>query len=412
MSTADLSMMQLQRMHRVLSRHVECKEMPGLVALVSHVDCVHVETLGTLAFDNPAPMRRDTIFRIASLSKPVTAVAAMLLVEECKLRLDDAIDPWVPELANRRVLKSIAATLDDVVPARRAITLRDLLTFRMGFGSVMAPPGTTPIQKAMSELKIGGDGPPRPRQAPATNEWLRRLGTLPLMAQPGERWMYHVASDVLGVLIARASGQSLGAFLRERIFHPLGMKDTGFHVPLEKHDRLATSYAFNRQTHGLDVYDGVVDSDWGPEPPFESGGGGLAGTIDDYFAFCRMLLNKGQSGRERILSPASVELMTSDQLTTEQRAGAELFFGQHSSWGFGVAVDTGRSEIFHTPGRFGWSGGLGTTAYTDPTKHMIGILFTQRMMNSPEPPKVFTDFWTLAYGALPLVRNADISPGW
>ena len=126
MSTADLSMMQLQRMHRVLSRHVECKEMPGLVALVSHVDCVHVETLGTLAFDNPAPMRRDTIFRIASLSKPVTAVAAMLLVEECKLRLDDAIDPWVPELANRRVLKSIAATLDDVVPARRAITLRDL----------------------------------------------------------------------------------------------------------------------------------------------------------------------------------------------------------------------------------------------------------------------------------------------
>jgi CubicO group peptidase (beta-lactamase class C family) len=147
--------------------------MPGLVALVSHCDGVHVETLGNLAFDNPAPMRRDTIFRIASLSKPVTAVAAMILVEECKLRLDDAIDPWLPELANRRVLTSISARLDDVVAARRAVTLRDLLTFRMGFGSVMAPPDSTPIQKAIREQKIGGDGPPRPAQAPATDEWLR-----------------------------------------------------------------------------------------------------------------------------------------------------------------------------------------------------------------------------------------------
>lgn len=400
MSTLGLSKTRLQRMHRVLADHVERKEMPGIVALVSHGDTVHVETLGSLAFDNRAPMRRDTIFRIASLSKPVTAVAAMILVEDCKLRLDDAIDVWLPELANRRVLKSIMAPLDDVVPARRAISLRDLLTFRMGFGSVMAAPDTTPIQKAIREQKIGGDGPPRPAQAPATDEWLRRLGALPLMAQPGERWMYHVASDVLGVVIARASGRSFGAFLEERIFSPLGMKSTGFHVPLDRRDRLATSYAFNRQSNALEIFDGVANSDWAPEPPFESGGGGLVGTIDDYFTFCRMLLNKGRHGREQILSPASVELMTSDQLTADQRTGAKLFFGEHSSWGFGVAVDIGRTEIFHSPGRFGWSGGLGTTAYTDPAKDMIGISFTQRMMDSPEPPKVFTDFWTLAYGAL------------
>ena len=400
MSTLGLSKTRLQRMHRVLADHVERKEMPGIVALVSHGDTVHVETLGSLAFDNRAPMRRDTIFRIASLSKPVTAVAAMILVEDCKLRLDDAIDVWLPELANRRVLKSIMAPLDDVVPARRAISLRDLLTFRMGFGSVMEAPDTTPIQKAIREQKIGGDGPPRPAQAPATDEWLRRLGALPLMAQPGERWMYHVASDVLGVVIARASGRSFGAFLEERIFSPLGMKSTGFHVPLDRRDRLATSYAFNRQSNALEIFDGVANSDWAPEPPFESGGGGLVGTIDDYFTFCRMLLNKGRHGREQILSPASVELMTSDQLTADQRTGAKLFFGEHSSWGFGVAVDIGRTEIFHSPGRFGWSGGLGTTAYTDPAKDMIGISFTQRMMDSPEPPKVFTDFWTLAYGAL------------
>jgi CubicO group peptidase (beta-lactamase class C family) len=401
MSTAGLSKIRLDRMHRILSGHLEGKEMPGLVALVGHRDDVHVETLGSLAFDNPAPMRRDTIFRIASLSKPVTAVAAMILLEECKLRLDDAIDPWLPELANRRVLTSISARLEDVVPARRAITLRDLLAFRMGFGSVMAPPDSTPIQQAIRQQKIGGDGPPRPSQAPTTDEWLRRLGALPLLAQPGERWMYHVASDVLGVLVARVSGQSLGAFLRERIFGPLGMNDTGFNVPAEKRTRLATSYALNPQTRALDVYDEVANSDWGPEPPFESGGGGLAGTIDDYFAFCHMLLNKGRLGREQILSPASVELMTSDQLTADQRAGAELFFGQHSSWGFGLAVDIGRTEIFHTPGRFGWSGGLGTTAYTDPAKDMIGILFTQRMLDSPQPPRAFIDFWTLAYGALP-----------
>ena len=122
--------------------------------------------------------------------------------------------------------------------------------------------------------------------------------------------------------------------------------------------------------------------------------------VDDYFAFSRMLLNKGQHGREQILSRASVELMTSDQLTPEQRAGSEIFFGTYASWGFGMAVDIQRKEIFHTPGRFGWTGGFGTTAYTDPAEGMIGILFTQRMMDSPEPPKVFTDFWTLAYGAM------------
>ena len=206
-------------------------EMPGLVALVSHHHDVHVETLGTLAFDSPAPMKRDTIFRIASITKLATAVAAMMLVEECRIRLDDSIEPWLPELANRRVLKSISSQLDDTVPARRAITLRDLLTFRMGFGSVMAMRDTYPIQKAIREYRIGGDGPPRPSQAPAMDEWLRNLSSLPLMAQPGERWMYHVSADVLGALIARISGKSLGTFMRERIFEPLGMKDTAFHVP-------------------------------------------------------------------------------------------------------------------------------------------------------------------------------------
>jgi CubicO group peptidase (beta-lactamase class C family) len=400
MGKAGLSKSRLERMHQVLSGHVERKEVPGLVALVSHHDDVHVETLGTMSVGHPAPMKRDTIFRVASLVKPITAVAAMILVEECKLRLDQSIEPWLPELANRRVLKSMSSLPDDTVPALRAITVRDLLTFRMGFGSVMAMPDTYPIQKLIREYRIGGDGPPRPAQAPRTEEWLQKLGSLPWMAQPGEQWMYHVSADVLGILIARVSGQSLGTFMRKRIFDPLGMKDTAFHVPSEKIERLPDCYSFNRQTSTLDLYDDAANSAWRPEPPFESGGGGLVSTIDDYFAFSRMMLNKGRLGREQILSRATVELMTSDQLTPEQRADSKIFFGAFSSWGFGMAVDIRRCEIFHTPGRFGWTGGLGTTAYTDPAEGMIGILFTQRMMDSPEPPTVFIDFWTLAYGAM------------
>lgn len=400
MSRAGLSKSRLQRMRRVLSEYVERKEMPGLVALVSRHDDVHVETLGTMSVGQSAPMRRDTIFRIASLSKPITAVAAMILVEDCKLRLDESIEPWLPELANRRVLKSMSSQPDDTVPSLRAITVRDLLTYRMGFGSVMAMPDTYPIQKLIREYRIGGDGPPRPAHALGMEEWLKNLGSLPWMAQPGERWMYHVSGDVLGVLIARVSGQSFGTFMRRRIFDPLGMKDTAFHVPSEKIGRLSPCYSFNRQTKTLEVNDDAANSEWRPAPPFESGGGGLVSTIDDYFAFSRMMLNMGRNGREQVLSRAAVELMTSDQLTPEQRAGSEVFFGGYRSWGLGMAVDTQRREIFHTPGRFGWEGGTGTSAYTDPAGRMIGILFTQRMMDSPEPPKVFTDFWTLAYGAM------------
>jgi CubicO group peptidase (beta-lactamase class C family) len=365
----------LERIHRVLSGYVERGEMPGLVALVSRHADVHVEALGTMSFGQAAPMKRDTIFRIASITKPLAAAAAMILVEECRLRLDESIEPWLPELAHRRVLKTLASPPGDTVPALRAITVRDLLTYRMGFGS------------------------PVPSKAPGTEEWMRRLGSLPLIAQPGERWMYQVSGDVLGVLVARVSGQSLGTFMRERIFEPLGMKDTAFHVPPGKLGRLPGCYVFNPRTGTLDVFDDPADSAWAPEPPFESGGG-LVSTADDCLSFYRMMLNKGRHGRERILSRAAVELMTTDHLTPEQRAGSEVFFGASSSWGFGMAVDIRRTDLFRTPGRFGWDGGLGTSAYADPAEGMIGILMTQRLMASPEPPSVFTDFWTLAYAAM------------
>jgi CubicO group peptidase (beta-lactamase class C family) len=400
MSKPGLSKPRLERMHHVLAGYVERQEIPGLVALVCRYDDVHVETLGTMGLDDPAPIERDTIFRVASITKPIAAAAAMILVEECRLRLDDAIDPWLPELANRRVLESLSSQLDETVPAQRAITVRDLLTSRMGFGSVMARPQTYPIQKFIRDYRIGGDGPMLPSDYPATDEWLQKLGSLPWLAQPGGRWMYHVSLDVLGVLIARVSGQTLGTFMRERLFDPLGMTDTAFHVPANKIARLPAFYALNRQHGALELFDGIADSAFRSQPAFESGGGGLVSTADDYCAFSRMLLNKGRHGRTQVLSRSSVDLMTSDHVTAEQRTGSEIFFGDSCSWGFGMAVDIRRNDIYRTPGRFGWDGGFGTSAYTDPAEGMIGILLTQRLVDSPKPPNVNTDFWTLAYAAI------------
>ncbi len=244
MSTAGLSRARLGSMHDVMTGYVERGEVPGLVTLVSRRGEVHIDAIGTLAYEDSDPMRRDTIFRISSMTKPITAAATMILVEECKVRLDEPVDRLLPELAERQVLKRLDGPLDDTVPANRPITVRDLLTFRMGFGQMMAPPDMFPILKAATEQQIGM-GPPSPDMLPAPDEWIRRLGQLPLMHQPGEMWMYNTGSDVLGVLIARASGQQLEAFLRERIFEPLGMKDTGFSVPGHKLDRLATSYWTN-----------------------------------------------------------------------------------------------------------------------------------------------------------------------
>src|SRR5215469_16313627 len=216
MSTAGLSRARLARMHQVMAGYVERGEVPGLVTLVSRRGEVHVDAIGTQALGESPPVRRDTIFRIASMTKPIVAAATMILVEECKLRLDEPVDRLLPELADRKVLKRLDGPLDETVRANRPISVRDLLTFRLGFGIVF-PFGQTPIGKAMLDEQLG-QGPPNPDITPAPDEWIRRLGKLPLMHQPGEKWMYNTGSDVLGVLIARAAGQPLETFLRERLF--------------------------------------------------------------------------------------------------------------------------------------------------------------------------------------------------
>jgi len=401
MSTAGLSKARLGRMHDVMAGYVERGEVPGLVTLVSRRGEVHVDVIGTRVIEDPAPMRRDTIFRISSMTKPITAAATMILVEECKLRLDEPVDRWLPELGDRQVLRRLDGPLDDTVPAKRPITVRDLLTFRMGFGQMMAPPDTYPILQAASKQQIGM-GPPSPSSMPAPDEWMRRLGQLPLMHQPGEQWMYNTGSDVLGVLIARASGQPLETFLRERLFEPLEMRDTGFSVPETSLDRLATSYWIDPTSGKLTVYDENRGGQWSRPPAFPSGAGGLVSTIDDYLAFGQMMLSQGKHGNERILSRLSVELMTTDQLTPEQKAVSGLvpgYFDSHG-WGFGVSVVTRRDDVAAVPGKYGWDGGLGTSWYSDPREEMVIILMTQRAWTSPSPPDVCLDFWTSAYQAI------------
>jgi CubicO group peptidase (beta-lactamase class C family) len=334
------------------------------------------------------------------MTKPITATATMIQVDECTLRLDEPVDRLLPELADRKVLKRLDGPLEDTVSANRPITVRDLLTFSMGFGILMVPPGTYPIQKAMDELRLG-QGIPSPLTPPGPDEWIRRLGALPLMHRPGERWMYNTGSDVLGVLIARASGQPLESFLRERIFEPLGMKDTGFSASASKLDRFATSHWTNPETGVLELYDDAERGQWSHPPNFPSGAAGLVSTIDDYLSFGQMMLNKGKSGRERILSRSSVELMTTDQLTPEQKALSGLvsgFFDSHG-WGFGMSVVTRRVDV-KSVGTFGWDGGLGTCWYSDPREGMVMILMTQCAWASPSPPNVCLDFWTSAYGAI------------
>ncbi|MFC0505125.1 serine hydrolase domain-containing protein [Micromonospora costi] len=404
-SNSGFSTSGLDRVREVLARHVESGKIPGLVALVSRGGETHVEALGTMRHDGGSPMRRDTIFRMASTSKPVTMAAAMILLDECRLRLDDPVDPWLPELANRQVLKRPDGPLDDTVPARRPITVRDLLTSTFGLG-VDFELMDSPIRAATFERTdySVASGP-----APEPDEWMRRLGELPLSYQPGERWQYDLSNEVVGVLVARVTGQPLEAFLRERVLDPLGMKDTGFHVPAGAIDRLPTLYGPDPQTGEFHVWDEPAGGRFSEPPAFQGAGGALVSTVDDYHAYFQMLLNHGVHGGDRILSRPAVELMTTNRLTPAQQAARSAMYrdivhlsagqGSHGGWGFGMAVCTHRGG-YAPIGQFGWDGGTGTSAYADPDNQLTGVLLTQVGMSTPDSSRLIHDFWATVYQAI------------
>jgi len=375
--TRSTSRAGLDRLHHAMAARVANGELPGMVTLIAHADDVHVDTIGVMAFGSDDPMRRDTIFRVASLTKPILAAATMMLVDEGRLELDEPVDRLAPELANRRVLKRIDGPLDETVAANRPITIEDLLTFRMGYGMMFEPTFDPPypINNAANELQLVM-GPPDPRTPHDPDQWMRLFGTLPLMHQPGERWQYNAGALVLSVLAARASGQSLEDLFRTRIFEPLGMKDTGFWMPAEHTGRLPSYYMTNPQTGKLELQTLSPPSEWTRPPVFPAGSAGLLSTVDDYLAFSRLLLNKGVHGGGRLLSDQSVRLMTTNHLTPEQMAGAGPLLGG-LGWGFGMAVATAPDEVSPIPGRYGWDGGYGTSWFNDPNRNIVAIAMTQ-----------------------------------
>lgn len=367
----------LERLHRAMAARVERGELPGIVTLIARGDDVQVDAIGALAFGGDGPMRRDTIFRIASLTKPILAAATMMLVEDGKLALDEPIDRVLPEMAARKVLKRIDGPLDETVTARRPITVEDLLTFRMGYGIVFEPAFDPPypVIDAARELQLAMSTPD-PRTPRDPDGWIKRFGTLPLMYQPGARWQYNAAALVLSVLVARAAGQPLGDFMRTRIFEPLGMTDTGFYMPAEHVGRLPSYYMTNFGNGKLELSPFSGPDEWTRPPAFPSGAAGLLSTVDDYAAFAGLLLHKGVHDGVRLISERSVELMTTNQLTPEQMAGGGPVLAGHG-WGFGMAVVTEPDEVTSVPGRYGWQGGYGTVWFNDPNQDLAAIALTQ-----------------------------------
>lgn len=367
----------LDRLHDAMAGRVARGELPGLVTVVGHGDEVHIDPIGTKAFSRPEPMRRDTVFRIASLTKPVLAVATMCLVDDGVLSLDEPVDRLLPELADRRVLARIDGPLDDTVPAVRPITVEDLLTFRLGFGQLTQPTFDPPfpVVTAAAELDLEL-GAPNPRTPHPPDEWIRRFATLPLMYQPGERWLYNTGTLVLGVLLARAGGQPLDEVLRARVFEPLGMSETGFALPSDEADRLPSFYMTDMATGTLERQTYSGPELWTRPAVFPSGSGGLISTVDDYLVFARMLLRGGLHKGDRLLSADSVSLITSNRLTPAQIDGAGVLLSG-LGWGLGLAVSVAADDISASPGRYGWDGGSGTTWCNDPHSERIVMAFTQ-----------------------------------
>jgi CubicO group peptidase (beta-lactamase class C family) len=367
----------LEQIPPALQATVDAGDLSGFVTLLwSRGEVVQVNTIGRRDIAADKPMTRDTLFRIASMTKPITSVAALMLMEEGKLALEDPITRWAPEFSNMRVLKDPAGPVEDTVPAARDITIEDLMTHRSGlaYGFTSLGPIAHAYEAALGAPLLGPFGP---------DEWMRRLGELPLTYQPGERFHYSHATDVLGFIVARIEGKSLGEVLKARILDPLGMGDTGFWARPENADRLARLY--KAPAEGGPLKDVSYPPE--PEPPvFEAGGGGLISTADDYLRFARMLLGRGELDGVRLLKPETVDLMTTNRLTDAQREvpfmGIPFWLGQGFGLGLSVITDPEKQSWMGagSKGAFGWPGAFGTWWQADPAQNLVLIYLIQNSM--------------------------------
>jgi len=360
----------------MLQAVVDAGALSGAVTLLwRHGKVAQVNTIGWRNIEQKAPMQRDTIFRIASMTKPITSVCILQLMEEGKLKLDDPITKWVPEFANMKVLKNAEGPLDEVYDAPRDITILDLLTHRAGlaYGFTSVGPIAYAHQKALGDVLTSDMSP---------DAWLAALGGLPLSYPPGERFHYSHATDVLGFLVGRIDGKPFRQSVIDRVFKPLGMSDTDFYFPLDKRDRAATLYRLGKtgqiEPAPMKMYD--------QPPAFTGGGGGLVSTVDDYLTFIRMLMGKGEVDGVRLLKPETVELMMTNQLTDEQRAitfmGLPFWMGQGFGLGLSIVDDAEKQAWMGATsnGAFSWPGAFGTWWRGDPANDMIMIYMIQNAM--------------------------------
>jgi CubicO group peptidase (beta-lactamase class C family) len=391
---AGFSEERLARIPRFLEAQLDAGHLPGAQTQIWRRGRIaHSSMVGLMDMGRGTPMRADAIFRLYSMTKPVTAVALLMLMEEGRIALDDAVARFIPGFADLKVQGGETP--------KRAMTVLDLLRHTAGF--TYGFHNRTPIDAAYRAQRIAEFDTEGGLAA-----MIAQLEKLPLEYSPGEAWIYSVAIDVVGYLVERVSGQSYGAFVREKILAPLKMADTDFQVTAGKRDRFAACYMLKEGK--LDLFDDPQNSPWFDPPRLESGGGGLVGTAGDYLRFCRMLLNKGELEGVRLLSPKTVQLMTSNHLPGDQEI-ADLSpvtdaFNESGyrgiGFGLGVAVtlDPARAGIPGTAGEFAWGGMASTAFFVDPKEDMAVVFMTQAIVDTARRVRLRRDLRSLIYGAM------------
>ena len=387
----------LERIDAWMRRCVEAGQLAGLsVSVERHGRPAFFRAHGLADIARAKPFAADTITRLYSMTKPLTSVAAMMLYEEGRFQLDDPLARFLPEFGEMRVATGGSRARIETVPASRALTIRDLLTHTGGltYGFMDATLVDALYRQHGIDFQTSRDG---------LADLVARVAGQPLLAQPGAEWNYSVATDVLGHLVAVLSGIDFADFLRERVLRPLGMNDTDFFVPEDKHERFAAAYVFDREGR-LTLYDDAVGSRFLSRPPIASGGGGLVGTAPDYLRFCRFILNRGELDGVRLIGRKSVELMTANHLDGDLAAMGQPRFAESSytgigfGLGFSVMLDPARAQILGTPGEVAWGGLASTSFWIDPAEDLAVVLLAQRVPSSALP--IRRELRVLTYAAL------------
>jgi CubicO group peptidase (beta-lactamase class C family) len=387
----------LARIDPFIAAQMATGRLPGASVLVMrHGKVVFTQVYGKADADRGTPLEADSLFRIYSMTKPVTGVAMMILFEQGKWHFDDPVTRFIPEFKDLRVFKSVGpdGTLA-TEPLSRPPTMRELVTHAAGFAYGLDE--STAYEKAYHAADF--------MRAPSTNEAIARIAALPMFDQPGQHWHYSAAADIQGYIVERLSGQTLADFMQAHIFGPLRMKDTGFYVPPEKMRRFVALKQVDAQQMKLVDPNSILNFDYSRPPKVASGGAGLVSTLRDYARFAQMLVNGGELEGVRILSPAAVKLMNSNQLADDIRAKPEAF-SVASGVGFGVDVsvtlDTAKAGTLGGLGSFGWGGAAGTNFWVDPTNDVVVVSMMQILQRWSDPDlKSFdTDLSSLVYAAL------------